>query len=361
MYRHLRDAFGAAQVLPVARASLGLMASLQVWRAGGHAPVVALCANVCHDVVAAVLGAGMRPLFLDMDPASGQVPESEWRRARAQGASVALVVHLYGNPSDVAMVRRHFPAGDALLVDDAAQALGVQTPTGAAGGLGDIGLLSFGPTKHISTGGAALLFRASTLAQEVHLALQAIPMVSVAEADRMRAQFRKGLERARQQLRDTAGQDTAAFAGLLDGYTPSLSEWPGTVNPEATWQALQGYASARQSRCDKAALWAQLLRGTGLESVGMGPQSVPWRFVCRLPGLAWADQHRLGQSMRQAGLDVSHWYLPAHWMCGEVAGSLPGVERLAREVFQFWLDDASTLESIRAQAGAVHSLLETLP
>ena len=51
--------------------------------------------------------------------------------------------------------------------------------------------------------------------------------------------------------------------------------------------------------------------------------------------------------MRARGLDVSNWYLPAHWMLGAEVNSLPGVEQLSREIFQFWVDRKIGLRDIR--------------
>ncbi len=50
---------------------------------------------------------------------------------------------------------------------------------------------------------------------------------------------------------------------------------------------------------------------------------------------------------------MSHWYLPGHFLMGAALGSLPGVERLAQEVFQFWVDDRTSLEEISGSLGAV--------
>src|SRR5579859_649547 len=93
LYRNLEAEYGAAQALPAGRAALGLIAVLEAWKGSGNR--VALPAAVCHQVVSAVLAAGCEPFFCDVDPSDGLVPEQEWQRARAAGASVALVVHLY--------------------------------------------------------------------------------------------------------------------------------------------------------------------------------------------------------------------------------------------------------------------------
>lgn len=357
LYVALRATYDVDAALPVARAALGLMASLRAWCELGHAPVVALCANVCHDVVAAVLGARCRPVFLDIDPSTGMVPDREWQRARAAGASAAIVVHLYGNASDVAAVRAHFPTGTTLLIDDAAQALGACNLVGQVGGQGDVGLLSFGATKHITAGGAVLLIRVGAFAERVCLQLASIPVMPKEQADGVRAAFRRGLEAARARLRESGGEDVDAFAGLLSSYSAVLGEVMPEGRADAVWLELQGYASMREVRCAKAAAWELALRGCGLLPVGMGLGAVPWRYVCRLPGIGWASQHRLAEAMRARGVDVSHWYLPAHWMCGEPTGSLPGVERLAGEIFQFWIDPGISMENIRDGATTVREVL----
>ena len=92
----------------------------------------------------------------------------------------------------------------------------------------------------------------------------------------------------------------------------------------------------------------------------MSAGCVPWRYVCRLPGLTWGQQRKLSEAMRSAGMEVSNWYLPAHWFLGHPSGTLPAVERLSREVFQFWVDESVTLASIPGHAKAIAQILGPL-
>ena len=135
--------FGVESIIPVGRASLGIYAALRVW-SGGRKLVVALSAAVCQDVIAAVLMAGCSPYFCDVDPVTGLVPCNEWIRAREAGATAAIVVHLYGNPADTALVCRIFSEADCLIIDDAAQALGTLTAKSLAGGGGTLELFLLG-------------------------------------------------------------------------------------------------------------------------------------------------------------------------------------------------------------------------
>lgn len=356
--RRLEREYGVARVLLAGRASLGLMAVLRSWVNAGHAASVALSAMVCHDVVAAVLGAGCEPVFCDIDPVSGKVPHSEWMRAREAGASVALVVHLYGNPADLSEARACFPSPDCLLIDDAAQALGSRNAAGEVGGQGDVGLLSFGATKHIDVGGAAMLFRDADLAGDVALVLASIPITPEIQRTAILARFRQGFDAARKRLWDEGDAAATAFQGLLDGYTPALQVPLPSGTGRTIVAALDGYAEERAQRILKAAAWNRGLIACGLIPVGMGEGTVPWRYTCRLPGIDWRSQHDLGQEMRGHGLHVSHWYLPAHWMCGCDQQTLPGVERLSQEVFQFWVDKQTSMQTIEHGIEVVTSVID---
>lgn len=354
LMRKLEVRFGLARAIPAPRAALGLLAVLQLWRNGRSDCKVALPSALCHEVVLAVLAAGCQPVFCDVDADCGLIPLAEWRRARALGAEVAIAVHLYGNPVLMQPIREIFPAGSCLLVDDAAQALGSLTSEGQAGALGDVGLLSFGLTKHIPLGDAALMFRDAAFAAAVSDRLTVYPVVDNARRGALIGSFRARLEAARMDLRER--NDTSLFAGLLEGMEPVLYKGTTPGADTRVMAALEDYDLQAQQRVQKAGLWAAGLRGTPFKAVGMGAGVVPWRYACRWPRLDWKAQHRLAASMREAGLHVSNWYLPVHWFLGSPPGTLPGTEMLALEVFQFWVNEEMTEDRIRVQAALVCEL-----
>jgi dTDP-4-amino-4,6-dideoxygalactose transaminase len=115
---------------------------------------------------------GARPLFCDIDPhtfnldptAVGAVlaERCEQRgdrlvnRSTGGAVKVLLPVHLYGQMAPMeelmALARRHRLA----VVEDAAQAIGAALPDGRrAGSIGDVGCLSFFPTKNLGAFGDA--------------------------------------------------------------------------------------------------------------------------------------------------------------------------------------------------------------
>jgi dTDP-4-amino-4,6-dideoxygalactose transaminase len=349
--RTLERQFGVERAVCVGRAALGLVAVLRSWSRSRPGTMVALPAAVCHDVLLAILEAECTPVFCDVGVETGLVPASEWQRARALGATVAIVVHLYGNPADVSDARMAFPRPDCLVIDDAAQALGSRTPTGLAGSQGDVGLLSFRATKQISTGGAAVLFHEAAFGAEVAGALHDRAADRAAAADTALADdFRRRLELARVELRRSGRAAAHRFFGLLDGQGRTLeAEFPAHA-ASALEEQLGQYPLMVERRLAKLDVWLSALEGHVLRPVGMRQGTVPWRFVCRLPGITWAEQHDLGNALRSHAMNVSHWYLPAHWMYAADPEPLPGVETLSREVFQFWIDESTTMDEVARQA-----------
>jgi hypothetical protein len=137
-----------------------------------------------------------------------------------------------------------------------------------------------------------------------------------------------------------------------------LLDVPMAADAEAaTMLAVENYARAAQLRVAKMEQWDRELAGTGLVPVGMAKGCVPWRYTCRLRGIGWLEQHRIAERLRESGIHVSNWYLPAHWFLGLHSGALPGAERLAREVFQFWLDESTTCEAISRGSAIVRGMM----
>lgn len=118
---------------------------------------------------AVIAAAGATPVFADVEPDTLQLDPSAaraWAEARptlAAKVKVILPVHLFGACADVRPLRALAAELDAHLVEDAAQAidawLGTEGGRRYAGTFGDLGCLSFYPTKNlggVGDGGAVL-------------------------------------------------------------------------------------------------------------------------------------------------------------------------------------------------------------
>ncbi len=116
--------------------------------------------------------AGARPIFVDIDPGTFNVDaaqlaamlrrdcaaSSEGLRHRASGVIVKAImpVHLYGQMVDMNPVMQLAKQYDLRVIEDAAQAIGSVDGDGRrACSIGDIGCLSFFPTKNLGAFGDA--------------------------------------------------------------------------------------------------------------------------------------------------------------------------------------------------------------
>ena len=102
---------------------------------------------------AAIVYAGARPVFVDVDPASYTMDVESIERAVTPRTKAILPVHLYGQPADMdpilEIARRH----NLAVIEDAAQAHGAEYKGRKVGSIGDLGCFSFYPTKNLGACG----------------------------------------------------------------------------------------------------------------------------------------------------------------------------------------------------------------
>jgi perosamine synthetase len=148
--------FGARRtVLTDSGTSALVLAIRALVPAGG---TIALPGYGCIDLSAAVLFAGVRARLYDLDPSTLSPDLDSLRRALSRGVDAIVVAHLYGYPADVPAVRALAAQHGACVIDDAAQGAGSTMHGIRSGGLGDLGVLSFGRGKGTTGGsGGALL------------------------------------------------------------------------------------------------------------------------------------------------------------------------------------------------------------
>ena len=97
-----------------------------------------------------IVRAGAHPIFVDIDPASFNLEPSQVEDRITPQTRVVLPVHLFGRCADMAPLLALATRHDLAIVEDAAQAIGAQTDEGGrAGGIGNLGCLSFYPTKNL--------------------------------------------------------------------------------------------------------------------------------------------------------------------------------------------------------------------
>jgi len=118
---------------------------------------VALPAWACYDLATATDAADVSVVLYDLDPATLGPDWSSLDTALAAGVAAVVVVHAYGVPVNVPEVVSRATRAGALVIEDAAQAIGATLGAHRAGAGGALGVLSFGRGKGWTGGGGGAL------------------------------------------------------------------------------------------------------------------------------------------------------------------------------------------------------------
>jgi dTDP-4-amino-4,6-dideoxygalactose transaminase len=139
---------GAKHAIGVASGTDGLHLIL---RAAGVGPgdEVIVPAFTFIASAAAVVMAGARPVFADIDPATFNLEAPEVERRLTPRTKAVMPVHLYGRPADLDPILDLGRRKGFAVVEDACQAHGARIGGKPVGALGRAGAFSFYPTKNL--------------------------------------------------------------------------------------------------------------------------------------------------------------------------------------------------------------------
>ena len=179
---------GVKHAVATGSGRLGMRLCLEAWAlpAGGE---VLLPAYEDRSVPRAAAKAGLVPVCVDVDPATGNL-DPEALAARIGPKTVAVVVaHLFGNPADVPAIRAVIDAAAGgrrvRLLEDCCHAVGTTVGGRHVGGLGDAGFFSFHATKPMMTfGGCMVTTDDDALAAAVRAGTSTLPFPPLAQLAR---------------------------------------------------------------------------------------------------------------------------------------------------------------------------------
>ncbi|MBQ0103144.1 MAG: DegT/DnrJ/EryC1/StrS family aminotransferase [Prevotellaceae bacterium] len=102
---------------------------------------------------------GARPVFVDIDPATGNIDPDKIESAITPQTSAIMPVHVYGKPCDVKRIKEIADRYNLRVIYDAAHAFGVEQDGKSILEWGDLSTLSFHATKVYNTieGGAMVM------------------------------------------------------------------------------------------------------------------------------------------------------------------------------------------------------------
>jgi dTDP-4-amino-4,6-dideoxygalactose transaminase len=327
---------------------------------------VVMPAFTCYSVASAVVRAGLTVRLVDLAADGFEIDAESLERAVGDDTLAIVATHLLGLPTDLRPFRRAATAHDAWLVDDAAQALGARLKGQAIGGAGDLGLVSFGRGKPLSTlGGGALACDNPALIDLIE------PVASAVERPGRLASTRAACEAGLYSwlLRPEVYWLPSRLPFLKIGVTEFDTEYPIHGQPgfksgllRATLERLDHVNEQRRQTAEHLALGLRGLPQVVLPAPPPDSYAYFLRFPLLVPGAS--ERERLIGALRSAGYAAGRLYPRSLNRVDELAGacpdhgrSFPAAEALAERLVTLPTYPHVTADDARTMCRTVRAVL----
>lgn len=127
----------------------------------------------CPSVFDAIIQAGHKPLFLDIDPDNYTI-NPEHLKEKIDEVEAIIVIHTFGRPADLDKIQKI--AGEKPVIEDCAHALLSRYKGKLAGTIATAGFFSFRTGKYISAGeGGMVITKDPELVENVKIEIEKLP------------------------------------------------------------------------------------------------------------------------------------------------------------------------------------------
>ena len=108
----------------------------------------------CPDPIYALLWAGYKPIFIDVNLYDYNIDIDKLEIALHKDRTIkgVIAIHLFGNACDIVNIKKVVQKYNCFLVEDCAQAFGNEINEGKLGSFGDVSIFSFGNGKILEVG-----------------------------------------------------------------------------------------------------------------------------------------------------------------------------------------------------------------
>ncbi|MCU0980135.1 MAG: DegT/DnrJ/EryC1/StrS family aminotransferase [Pirellulaceae bacterium] len=249
---------------------------------------------------------GARVVFADIDPVTFNLDPAKVEEAITPATRAIIPVHLYGQCADMEALLEIARHNDVKVIEDAAQAIGAEYRGRPAGSLGDVGCISFYPTKNLGAmgDGGMLVTSDEPLAEKLRRLA----------AHGMKTRYYHSLVGINSRL-------DSIQAAVLNVKLAQLGRWTN-------------------DRRANAQRYHELLSASPLDQRLVLPKELPDRYhvwnqyTIRVPG-GHRDELRAKLTERNVGSEV-YYPVPLHLQecfrtLGYRRGSLPVTERICHE------------------------------
>ena len=158
---------GLQQVVAVTSCTSGLFLSLKALGIGPGDEVITTPMSFM-STANAILHAGAKPVFVDLEPDTGNLDVSLVQKALSPATKAILPVHLYGQMVDMKQIKAIADAHHLWVVEDCAHSVESSRDDIRPGNLGTVACYSFYATKNLTCGeGGAIATNDPTLAEQL--------------------------------------------------------------------------------------------------------------------------------------------------------------------------------------------------
>ncbi len=271
----------------------------------------------------AVSALGARPVFADIEPRTFNLDPAEIERRITPKTRAVIVVHLYGLPAEMDAILDGAARRGLRVIEDNAQAIAASYKGRKTGSLGELGCLSFYPSKNLGAYGDAGMI--------------------ITDSEEVAARLR------RLRHHGQAGK----YISEEQGWNSRLDEIQAAVL-RVKLRHLDGWKVARQAH---AAQYTALLGGVPgvvTPSVPEGCEHVYHQYTIRAP-----ERDRVQKFLAERGISSTVYYpVPLHLQplysaLGYKRGDLPAAERAAEEVLSLPMYPELTPEQIQRVGDAI--------
>ncbi len=271
----------------------------------------------------AVSALGARPVFADIEPGTFNLDPAQWEAKISPQTRAVIVVHLYGLPAEMDAILAVAARRGLKVIEDNAQAIGATYRGRKTGSLGDVGCLSFYPSKNLGAYGDA-------------------GMVLV-DSEEMAARLRA--------LRDL-GQ-VRKYVSEEQGWNSRLDEIQAAVL-RVKLRHLDRWKAARQAHAARYNTLLGRLPGVVTPQVPAHAEHVYHQYTVRVP-----QRDLVQQALAARGIASAVYYpVPLHLQplyaaLGYKRGVLPVAERASQEVLSLPIYPELAAEQIERVADAL--------
>jgi len=313
---------GTRFAIGVASGTDALLLALYAWgvRPEDEVIVPAFSYIATADVVSLL---GAKPVFADIEAATFTLDPGKLERLVTKRTRAIIPVHIYGQTANMEPLLQFARQHKLQVIEDAAQAIGATYRGKRAGSIGEVGCLSFYPTKNLGgygDGGMIL-----TNSSEMHEKLRAL---------RMHGETRK-------------------YVSAEQGWNSRLDEIQAAVL-RVKLRHLEAWNSIRRAHAKSYTEALANVRGVTPPKVAEWGDHVFHQYTVRVP-----RRDEVQRALANDGIAATVYYpVPLHLQpiythLGHASGSLPEAERAAAECLSLPIYPEMSSEQVSRVAEAL--------